>query len=432
MAHQQLTRRCAQGHKDAVRHALADGHDAGFRGRTRSGHEIVASFTARNSGPPKDDTRPLFEARFRVVAGGSPAVHKLATPDGCDSRWLRVVATGNCQERAVKRSLAGRRLRSLCTGAAQPALMSTSGPVGEHHVRQTARYSEAQARRMRWAAASHSLPVPRSCHPIIVYHAPSGACTPSIQQGTMRMTSSCHANVQDLLLIHPLEVSEVVWAVAVARRRVMDIASAASLRARRRSTTGALPASLCMAEVCWRAFQVSRTHTGRARTGLVGLPEVECDRWARRAQPCPVGSAAWITISYSSFAIASASSISISSSARLARGIAPRRTLADGAVSAHSRMAVGMIVATFAATRALQNESTHHPTPSSHRGSRLAPTTVPYISPTASTGPPIPLALGIPAIPRSGTSRIRNTNPYRLGVRGAPGDGAPLTTKRHQ
>ena len=213
----------------------------------------------------------------------------------------------------MKRSLAGRRLRSLCTGAAQPALMSTSGPVGEHHVRQTARYSEAQARRMRWAAASHSLPVPRSCHPIIVYHAPSGACTPSIQQGTMRMTSSCHANVQDLLLIHPLEVSEVVWAVAVARRRVMDIASAASLRARRRSTTGALPASLCMAEVCWRAFQVSRTHTGRARTGLVGLPEVECDRWARRAQPCPVGSAAWITISYSSFAICSASSISISS-----------------------------------------------------------------------------------------------------------------------
>ena len=95
---------------------------------------------------------------------------------------------------------------------------------------------------------------------------------------------------------------------------------------------------------------------------------------------CSVGSAAWITISYSSFAIASASSISISSSARLARGIAPRRTLADGAVSAHSRMAVGMIVATFAATHALQNESTHHPTPSSHRGSRL----VPPPSPTAS------------------------------------------------
>ena len=53
-------------------------------------------------------------------------------------------------------------------------------------------------------------------------------------------------------------------------------------------------------------------------------------------------------------------------------------TLADGAVSAHSRMAIGMIVVTVAATHALPNESTHHPTPSSHRGSRLVPTTVPY------------------------------------------------------
>ena len=44
----------------------------------------------------------------------------------------------------------------------------------------------------------------------------------------MRMTSSCHANVQDLLLIHPLEVSKVVWAVAVAHRRVLGIASASS------------------------------------------------------------------------------------------------------------------------------------------------------------------------------------------------------------
>lgn len=42
------------------------------------------------------------------------------------------------------------------------------------------------------------------------------------------MTSSCHANVQDLLLIHPLEVPEAVWAVAVARRRVLDITSAFS------------------------------------------------------------------------------------------------------------------------------------------------------------------------------------------------------------
>ena len=42
------------------------------------------------------------------------------------------------------------------------------------------------------------------------------------------MTSSCHANVQDLLLIHPLEEPEAVWAVAVARRRVLDITSAFS------------------------------------------------------------------------------------------------------------------------------------------------------------------------------------------------------------
>ena len=42
------------------------------------------------------------------------------------------------------------------------------------------------------------------------------------------MTSSCHANVQDLLLIHPLEEPEFVWAVAVARRRVLDITSAFS------------------------------------------------------------------------------------------------------------------------------------------------------------------------------------------------------------
>ena len=53
-------------------------------------------------------------------------------------------------------------------------------------------------------------------------------------------------------------------------------------------------------------------------------------------------------------------------------------TLADGAVIGHSRMAIGMIVVTVAATHALPNESTHHPTPSSHRGSRLVPTTVPY------------------------------------------------------
>ena len=31
-----------------------------------------------------------------------------------------------------------------------------------------------------------------------------------------------------------------------------------------------------------------------------------------------------------------------------------------------------------------------------------------------------------------GPLAFENTNPYRLGVRGAPGDGAPLTTKRHQ
>ena len=42
------------------------------------------------------------------------------------------------------------------------------------------------------------------------------------------MTSSCHANVQDLLLINPLEVSEVVLVITVARRRVLDITTVSS------------------------------------------------------------------------------------------------------------------------------------------------------------------------------------------------------------
>ena len=104
-------------------------------------------------------------------------------------------------------------------------------------------------------------------------------------------------------------------------------------------------------------------------------------------------------------------------------------TLADGAVMLTARMATSMIVATVAATHALPNESTHHPTPSSHRGSRLVPTTVPYsldwtansIGAWDSRNPEV-----------RDLSHSKNTNPYRLGVRGAPGDGAPLTTKRHQ
>ena len=42
------------------------------------------------------------------------------------------------------------------------------------------------------------------------------------------MPSRCHANAQDLLLINPLEVSEVVLVITVARRRVLDIASVSS------------------------------------------------------------------------------------------------------------------------------------------------------------------------------------------------------------
>ena len=62
------------------------------------------------------------------------------------------------------------------------------------------------------------------------------------------------------------------------------------------------------------------------------------------------------------------------------------------------------------------------PTPSSLPSSGVEPLPAteaqgwcPPPSPTASTGPPIPLALGILAIPRSGTSRIRKHKSLPLG-----------------
>ena len=40
----------------------------------------------------------------------------------------------------------------------------------------------------------------------------------------------------------------------------------------------ALLASLCIAELCWRALQASRVHAARPRSGLASLSEVVCHR----------------------------------------------------------------------------------------------------------------------------------------------------------
>ena len=84
------------------------------------------------------------------------------------------------------------------------------------------------------------------------------------------MTSSYHANVQDLLLIDPLEEPEVVWAVAVARRRVLDITSAFS-------SHGACPMQVCY----WAAPGVA-LH-GRAVCARVAGVEGTCWTGLNRA-----------------------------------------------------------------------------------------------------------------------------------------------------